>query len=107
LAEPEQVRNVLVSEGVLVALGVHPLLGRPLSTSDQQPGAPLTVLLSYDYWQRRFGGDRSVVGRVITIDSVAAEIIGVMPRGFRVVDTPAELIRPLRFDRNSLLLAPF
>ena len=67
LAEPEQVRTVLVSEGALPALGVPPILGRWLSRADHTPGSPATVILNYGYWQRRFGGDRSVIGRTITV----------------------------------------
>src|SRR5207253_8179409 len=62
LAEPEQVRTVEISDGVLQALGVPPEMGRWLSPADQIPGGPERVMLSYGYWQRRFGGDRSAVG---------------------------------------------
>jgi predicted permease len=107
LAEPEEVRNLTVSDGVLQALEVQPLLGRALTAADQEPGAARTAMLSYEYWQRRFGGDPAAVGRTITINSNAAEIIGVMPEGFRIVDTAMDVIQPLRFDRSRLLLAPF
>ena len=69
LAEPEQVRTVEVSDGVLQALDVPPAVGRWLSEADQVPRGPQRVMLSYGYWQRRFGGDRSVVGRNITVDA--------------------------------------
>lgn len=107
IAEPEQVRSIFVSEGVLEALETPPLLGRWLTKADQLPGGPRRVMLGYDYWQRRFGGDRAVVGRVITLDGQPAEIVGVMPVGFRVVDTEAELIVPLRLDRSRLMLPTF
>ena len=55
--------------------------------SDSAGQAPATtVMLSYGYWQRRFGGDRSVIGRNITVDSRPREIVGVMPQGFRLVN---------------------
>jgi predicted permease len=107
LAEPEQVRAVLVSDGALQALGVQPALGRWLGQADQMPGAPETVMLGYGYWQRRFGGDRSVIGRGIRVQSRSREIVGVMPQGFRFVNTDAELILPVRFDRGKLILAGF
>jgi predicted permease len=116
LAEPEQVRVVSVSDGVLQALAVRPVLGRSLSAADQIPGAPeagsfsgrsTTVLLSYGYWQRRFGGDRSTIGRNITVDSIPREIVGVMPQGFRIVNADFDLIAPLAFRRNNLPLAGF
>src|SRR6267143_6934682 len=74
LAEPEQVRTVEVSDGVLQALEVPPVVGRWLSEADQVPRGPQRVMLSYGYWQRRFGGDRSVVGRNITVDARPREV---------------------------------
>jgi predicted permease len=105
--EPEQVRTVEVSDGVLQALDVPPALGRWLSEADQVPRGPQRVMLSYGYWQRRFGGDRSVVGRNITVDARPREVVGVMQKGFRVVDTDFDVIVPLAFDRGNLILAGF
>ena len=65
VAEPEEVRAWLISDGMLETLGVPPVVGRWLSPADQDPQAPETVMLGYGYWQRRFGGDRSVIGRNI------------------------------------------
>jgi predicted permease len=107
LAEPEQVRTVLVSDGVLQALSVPPAVGRWLSRADQSPGAPETVMISYGYWQRRFGGERSAIGRNIRVDSRTRQIVGVMPRGFQVVNADFDLIVPLAFDRSKVILAGF
>ncbi|HTC89607.1 MAG TPA: ABC transporter permease, partial [Bryobacteraceae bacterium] len=107
LADPEQVRTVAVSDGVLEALDVPPAVGRWLSAADQIPRSRETVMLSYGYWQRRFGGDRSVVGRTITVDSRPRQIVGVMPRAFRLVNAEFDLIVPVTFDRGKLILAGF
>ena len=107
LAEPEQVRAVDVSDGVLQALGTPPEVGRWFSAADQVPGGPETAILSYGYWQRRFGGDRSVIGRNILVDSHPREIVGVMPKGFQFVDADFDLVRPLAFNRGKLNLAGF
>jgi predicted permease len=107
LAEPEQVRIADVSDGVLQTLGVIPAVGRWLSAADQVPNGPKRVMLSYGYWQRRFGGDRAVIGRNILVDSQPREIVGVMPRGFRFVDTDFDMIAPLAFERGKLILAGF
>lgn len=107
LAEPEQVRMADVSDGVLETLGVTPAVGRWLSAADQVPNGPKRVMLSYGYWQRRFGGDRGVIGRNILVDAQPREIVGVMPRGFRFVDTDFDLIAPLAFERGKLILAGF
>jgi predicted permease len=116
LAEPEQVRLAYVSDGVLQALDVPPALGRWLNAQDQiargsDPngiiGQSGTAMLSYGYWQRRFGADRSVIGRNITVDSRTREIVGVMPRGFQIVNADYDLIEPLAFDRSKVILAGF
>jgi predicted permease len=107
LAEPEQVRTVEVSDGVLQALDVPPAVGRWLSEADQVPRGPQRVMLSYGYWRRRFGGDRSVVGRNITVDARPREVVGVTHKDFRLVDTDFDVIVPLAFDRRNLILAGF
>jgi predicted permease len=118
LAEPEQVRTVSVSDGVLQTLGVPPAAGRWLLPADQVPQAPPTetfsfsgrssaVMLSYGYWQRHFGGDPSVIGRSLTVNSLPRQIVGVMPKGFRIVRLEPDLILPLAFDRSRVILAGF
>jgi predicted permease len=107
LGEPEQIFANLVSDGLLQALAVQPEVGRPFTAADQAPGANGTVLLTHGYWQRRFGGDRSVIGRKILVDAVPREIVGVMPAGFRIADTPADLILPLQLDRRQAILEGF
>src|SRR5215472_1526196 len=107
LAEPEQVRTVDVSDGLLQALGTPPEVGRWFSAADQIPRGPETVMLSYGYWQRRFGGDRAVIGRIITVDSRTRGIVGVMPKGFQFNDADFDLVRPLAFERGKLILAGF
>jgi predicted permease len=107
LAEPEQVNTALVSDGVLQTFTVPPAAGRWLDASDQDPRGAKRVMLGYGYWQRRFGGDRSVVGRIIELDSQPREIVGVMPRGFKVLDYGFDLMVPLAFDPRNEILAGF
>jgi predicted permease len=107
LARPEEVNIVFVSDGVLQTLGIPPFTGRDLTAADQIPKGPKNVALSYGYWQRRFGGDRSVIGRTIVIDSEARTIVGVMPRGFRVVDHDFDVLVPFGFERDGQSLAGF
>jgi putative ABC transport system permease protein len=106
-AEPEQVRVLNVTGGVLQTLRVPPALGRELAAADHKPGAPETVLISHGYWLQRFGGDAGVIGRKLMVDGRPREIVGVMPSGFSVADTPAALILPIRFDRSRTVLAGF
>ena len=106
VAEPELPRALFVTYGVLDAVGVKPLLGRWFSQTDDAPGSPETVMLTYGYWQRRFGGDTSIVGRTLTIDSRPRTVIGVMPEAFRFQRDP-ELILPQRFERSAQFLMNF
>jgi putative ABC transport system permease protein len=107
VAEPEQLRALFVTYGTLQALGVQPAVGRWFSQADDTPSSPETVMLTYGYWQRRFGGDKSVVGRTLMIDSKPRAVIGVMPQDFRFLNIDAELILPQRFDRNKVFLGNF
>jgi predicted permease len=106
IGDPEQVRALTVTYGTLQALGVQPKLGRWFSQADDTPGSPETVILTYGYWQRRFGGDKSAIGRTITVDSRPHNVIGVMPAEFGFRQNP-ELILPQRFDRNKIFLGNF
>jgi putative ABC transport system permease protein len=106
LGDPEQVRALDVTFGTLEALGVQPMLGRWFSQADDTPGSAETVILTFGYWQRRFGGDKSVVGRTLTIDSRPRNVIGVMPAVFAFATHP-DLILPQRFNRRELFLGDF
>jgi len=108
LAEPEQVRALLVTDGTLPILGVSPVLGRLFSREDDLPGTPETVLLTYGYWQHKFGADPSAVGRNVMVDGKSRQIIGVLPQRFHFLDRedPAMFL-PFKFDRNKIFLGNF
>ncbi len=107
LAQPEQVQTIEVTDGTLPILGVRPLLGRWFERKDDLPGSAKTVMLAYSYWQSKFGGERSVLGRRILVDGDAHEVIGVMPRDFRFLDYKFSLVLPIRLDRNKTFLGNF
>ena len=107
LAEPEQARSVMVTDRVLPLLGVQPFLGRLFTKQDDTPGGPETVILSHEYWRRKFGSDPAVVGRTLIVDSQPREVIGVTPPGFRFMDQNVSLILTFRFDRNKVRLGNF
>jgi macrolide transport system ATP-binding/permease protein len=79
----EPVAAARVSDGFFRTLGITPVLGRDFYAGEDSVGAPATVILSYNAWQKRFGGRRDVVGRTITLSDVAHTIIGVLPQGFQ------------------------
>ena len=106
--KPEHVPGLDVTDGTLPILGVTPVLGRLFNRKDDSPGAPQTVLLSYGYWQRKFGGASSVIGRSLTVDGKPREIIGVLPREFHFLDQPdVALFLPFQWDRNKTKLGNF
>lgn len=86
-----------VTASLFSTLQVQPLYGRTFRPEEDKPGADKAVLLSYSLWQRRFGGDRAIVGRKIRLDRESAQVIGIMPRWF---DFPqgSDLWVPLALD---------
>jgi predicted permease len=108
VGEPEQVPALDVTDGVLPILGIPPMMGRWFNHGDDTPGSPETVILTYGYWRRKFGGDRSVIGRNITLDGKPRQIIGVMPQRFRFLDWDEQsFLLPIKFDRNKTFLGEF
>lgn len=106
--EPEQVRALDVTDGLLPVLGISPMLGRVFNHAEVTTGGPDSVILTYGYWQAKFGSDRNIIGRTITADGKPRQIIGVMPKDFQFLDwEPVSLILPIQFDRNKITLGQF
>jgi predicted permease len=83
---PVYLNTWLVTENFFDAFGVMPLLGRTFRPDEHQQGRGRVLVLGWAKWQRQFGGDTGVVGRIITLDGAPWEIIGVMPRAFDALD---------------------
>jgi putative ABC transport system permease protein len=83
VGEPERIAGTRVTAGFFALLRVRPALGRDFLTADDQPDAPRVAILGNGFWRRRFGGDSSIVGRTVHLNSVPNEIIGVLPAEFR------------------------
>jgi predicted permease len=81
---PERVRAANVMANVFPILGVKPIIGRNFTAEEDRPNGPNVVILGHGLWQRRFGGDPSVVGRKIQISGQTSTVIGVMPNDFRL-----------------------
>ncbi len=107
LAEPERVDTMDVTDAFLPLLGVAPAAGRVFTRQDDSPGSPDTVMISYGYWQQRFGGDRAAIGKRLNVDGQDAEIVGVLPKNFWFNDNKPDLVLPRRFDRNKTFLGNF
>jgi putative ABC transport system permease protein len=78
--DPDRVQTGVVSANFFGALGVAPLLGRGFRPEDEKPGAEPVLLLTYDYWRERFGGDTGVVGRRLRMNDRPILVVGVLPR---------------------------
>jgi putative ABC transport system permease protein len=81
--EPDYVQGVIVSPNYFSLLGVPAARGRVFQPEDVRPGAPRVAVVSYDLWQKRYGGDPSLIGRSFTINGESATVIGVMPPDFQ------------------------
>jgi putative ABC transport system permease protein len=99
--EPEEVPSQIATPSLFSVLGVNPILGRTFSPDDGKLDQPDVVVLSYGFWQRRFGGDQHVIGRHFTMNNRDATVIGVLPSDFSLhiaktsmSNKPAEIFRP-------------
>ena len=90
--EPERLQGLRVSSTYFRTLGVQPALGRDFRADEDVPGAQRVVIISHALWQRRFGGDPSIIGKPISIGGTPMPIVGVMPEGFDDVTTPGAQI---------------
>lgn len=83
IEKPTSLTGSLVTQDYFKVLGEKPLLGRTFLRDDAAAGAKASVILSYDLWQKQFGGRRDIVGESVTLNDVPHEVIGVMPRTFK------------------------
>jgi putative ABC transport system permease protein len=81
--EPERISAAVVSPNFFSLLGVAPVLGRDFTRDDTGGHIGYVAVISYELWQRRFGGERSAIGKTVRLDDDPITIIGVMPKGFR------------------------
>jgi predicted permease len=95
--EPEEVRALAASRGLFVTLGVQPVVGRWFSTEDDTPGSPNTAMLGAAYWRQKYDGDRSAVGRTITVNGRPHQIVGIMPAHFNF-SGDFDVFLPLRIN---------
>jgi len=99
--QAEVVQGQVVSGNYYAGVGVKPLLGRPIAETDDDAAAPAVALLSYKYWQERFGGDGSVIGRQLKLNQTLFTIVGINPPAFTgtvQVDQHPEVTVPIAFE---------
>ncbi|MDA8019087.1 MAG: ABC transporter permease [Thermoanaerobaculia bacterium] len=107
LDQPVEVEAMLVTDGTLPLLGASTAVGRLFTAEDDSPDSPETVILGHDFWLKRFGGERDVLGRSLQVDGREREIVGVMQRGFRLLDHAPAVYLPFRFDRSEVMMGNF
>jgi len=90
--QPEQIPGQMISGNMLHMLGVNTVAGRPIRTVDDQPASPAVALLGYGLWQRRFDGADNVIGKTITLDRQTYAVIGVLPRGFELLQQTPDFV---------------
>jgi predicted permease len=103
---PESVAAMQMTANLLDVVGMAPAAGRVFTTDEDIPSGPGVVMVGYDLWQRRFGGDPALVGRSIAVDGEAVTVVGILPRAFRFPlefqsAAPAQVIQPLGVNRSA------
>lgn len=100
--EAESVNAPRVSANFFSVLGVDPILGRTFQNGEDAQGGPKLSVLTYGFWQRRFGGDPGVIGRALTLNGESYTIIGVLPASFQFALRPADVWVPYQPTQNQL-----
>jgi predicted permease len=101
--EPERLQGRIVSAAFFSTLGVSPVRGRDFSAEEDRPGAPPAVILSYGFWQRKFGADESVIGKQITLNNQSFTVIGITPADF-MFGTDADVSVPIGLSAERFRL---
>src|SRR5215467_586495 len=99
--EPEQLSGEYVSASLFPVLGVTPFLGRNFLPEEDRQGAACSLMVSYSFWQRRFGGDWNILGKTLTLNAMSCEVVGVLPKDFRFRDD-ARVYVPIEQWRSEL-----
>ncbi|MCG6990017.1 MAG: ABC transporter permease [Gemmatimonadetes bacterium] len=94
---PEQLRVVVGTPNIFDVLGVQPALGRGFRPSEGTAGAGDVLVLTHDFWERRFLGDPNVLGRSVTLDGTPYTVVGVMPETFDMIPANVQAFRPSDF----------
>ncbi len=93
--EPEKVPGTLASVDFFPTLGVQPIIGRQFTAEEAEMSEPAVALISYGYWQRRFGGSPDVVGSTLVVNGFTSTVVGVLPAGF-YFRHPVDIWAPMR-----------
>jgi predicted permease len=95
--EPERVATADVTDNFFSVMRVEPVWGRSFVDGEDRQGAPPVVVIGYELWMRRYGGDESILGKPVLLDGRENTVVGIAPRGFRY-PRGSEVWRPLGWD---------
>ncbi len=90
--EPEQIPAQMVTGNLMHLLGVNVIAGRALAAGDDQPSSAAVALLGYGLWQRKYGGSPDVVGRAVTLDRESYTVIGILPKGYELLQQSPDMV---------------
>ncbi|HKO96749.1 MAG TPA: ABC transporter permease [Pyrinomonadaceae bacterium] len=100
--EPERVEANGVTASFFPLLGVQPALGRMFLDEEDKPGANRVVMINYNLWQQRYGGQANIIGRGLVLNGEKYEVVGVMPRGFQFMNSKVGIWVPIAFTSEQL-----
>jgi putative ABC transport system permease protein len=106
IGAPERVQAVAITSNLLDVLGTVPALGRGFRADEERAGSGRVALVSDAWWRRRLAADPGIVGRTVSVNGEPFEVVGVLPRGFRLpiefrLASPADIVTPLELDRAA------
>jgi predicted permease len=99
--DPARVTIARVSGNLFETLGTPPLLGRAFTESHARPGADNVIVLTHEFWIKRFGGDPGIIGRAIKLDDLPMEVVAVMPPSFEVFGLRTDAFTPFALDQRA------
>lgn len=100
--EPERVEANGVTASFFPLLGVRPALGRTFLDEEDKPGANRVVIIDYNLWQQRYGGQPNIIGRGLALNGEKYEVVGVMPKGFQFMNSKVGIWVPIAFTSEQL-----
>lgn len=96
--EPERLPMTSVTADFFKVFGANPLLGRTFVEGEDTQGKNLVCVISHAFWQRRFGGDPNIAGRMLNLNNIPTQIVGVMPADFKFPRLEIDLWMPMALD---------
>jgi predicted permease len=100
--EPEKVPSYGVTANFFPMLGAQPALGRAFLPEEDTPGGAKVVIISHGLWQRRYGGERNIIGKELLLNGEKRTVVGVMPAGFQFLQSYIGLWVPAAFTSEGL-----